>query len=334
MSLGDAISTYSLLTVGDGLVSQIPALLHLDRDRPHRHPRRPPTTTWAPTSSPQFGRQRQRRCRSAAARSLALCLIPGLPKLPFLLVGGGVLVVAQRLPEAGAERRSRRRGGRRRRSCRRRRARGAWPATCGSSRSSSSSASTSRPGRRRRGGDLLDRVRALRRKVALELGIVMPPVRTRDNLDLPPRTLRDPRSTASRSAAARPARHGARHRRRPRRPARPRRPREPVFGLAAKWVPGRAAPPGRARRRDRRRPRARSSPRTWPRSSAATPAGCSAARTSRRSSTWSSAPHPVVVEELTPAPLSLGEIQRVLQSLLDGGRRRSATWSASSRRSR
>jgi flagellar biosynthesis protein FlhA len=37
-----------------------------------------------------------------------------------------------------------------------------------------------------RGGDLLDRVRSLRRKVAMELGIVIPPVRTRDNLDLPP----------------------------------------------------------------------------------------------------------------------------------------------------
>ena len=34
------------------------------------------------------------------------------------------------------------------------------------------------------GGDLLDRVRALRRKVALELGILMPPVRTRDDLAL------------------------------------------------------------------------------------------------------------------------------------------------------
>jgi flagellar biosynthesis protein FlhA len=36
------------------------------------------------------------------------------------------------------------------------------------------------------GGDLLDRVRGLRRKLALELGMVIPPVRTRDNLDLPP----------------------------------------------------------------------------------------------------------------------------------------------------
>ena len=35
-----------------------------------------------------------------------------------------------------------------------------------------------------RGGDLLDRVRALRRKVAMDLGIVVPPLRTRDNVAL------------------------------------------------------------------------------------------------------------------------------------------------------
>ena len=37
-----------------------------------------------------------------------------------------------------------------------------------------------------RGGDLLDRVKSLRRNMATELGIVMPQVHTRDNLDLPP----------------------------------------------------------------------------------------------------------------------------------------------------
>ena len=36
-----------------------------------------------------------------------------------------------------------------------------------------------------RGGDLLDRVKALRRKVAMDTGLVIPLVRTRDNLDLP-----------------------------------------------------------------------------------------------------------------------------------------------------
>src|SRR5690606_30237007 len=39
-----------------------------------------------------------------------------------------------------------------------------------------------------RGGDLLDRVKALRRKIAQDLGIVIPLVRTRDNIELPPGT--------------------------------------------------------------------------------------------------------------------------------------------------
>ena len=38
------------------------------------------------------------------------------------------------------------------------------------------------------GGDLLERVQALRRKVAMEIGILIPPVRTRDNIELPSRT--------------------------------------------------------------------------------------------------------------------------------------------------
>jgi len=45
-----------------------------------------------------------------------------------------------------------------------------------------------------KGGDLLDRVRALRRKLALELGIVIPLVRTRDNMELPSPYVHDSRS--------------------------------------------------------------------------------------------------------------------------------------------
>lgn len=36
------------------------------------------------------------------------------------------------------------------------------------------------------GGDLLDRIRSIRRKIALEMGIVVPPIRIRDNLQLRP----------------------------------------------------------------------------------------------------------------------------------------------------
>ncbi|MEB0222582.1 FHIPEP family type III secretion protein, partial [Pseudomonas sp. AB12(2023)] len=36
--------------------------------------------------------------------------------------------------------------------------------------------------------DLLARVRALRRKIAIDLGVVVPPVRTRDSVELPSAT--------------------------------------------------------------------------------------------------------------------------------------------------
>ena len=87
------------------------------------------------------------------------------------------------------------------------------------------------------GGDLLDRVSALRRKLAMELGFVMPPVRTRDDAQLPARARTSSRCTASPSArASRP-------------PARVLvigehldplpgdDVKEPVFGLDARWTP-------------------------------------------------------------------------------------------------
>jgi flagellar biosynthesis protein FlhA len=86
------------------------------------------------------------------------------------------------------------------------------------------------------GGDLLDRVRALRRKLAQEIGIVVPLVRTRDNLDLPPRhyAIRVHGVEVARGPGA--GRHGARHRRRPGLPARHGH-QGARLRLDAKWVP-------------------------------------------------------------------------------------------------
>mgnify|MGYP003436794782 FL=1 len=39
-----------------------------------------------------------------------------------------------------------------------------------------------------KGGDLLDRISQIRRQTALDLGIVLPSIRVRDNLQLPPNT--------------------------------------------------------------------------------------------------------------------------------------------------
>ena len=166
-----------------------------------------------------------------------------------------------------------------------------------------------------RGGDLLDRVRALRRKVALELGIVIPPVRTRDNLDLPPSAyaIRVHGVEAVRGDA--PAGSvlvlGERPSGIPGTPT-----RDPVFGLDASWVPAEFAAQAEL-----------AGATVVDRGSVVTAHLAEVVRShagrllSRQDVKLLvdavRATDPVVAEELGTASLSLAEVQRVLQGLLD-----------------
>src|SRR3712207_5202543 len=183
MSLSDAIHTYSLLSIGDGLVSQIPALL-LSVATGLVVTRSTADEDMGTDIVRQLGRHRT-PLRVAGAGAIAMCLIPGLPKLPFLIVGGALLLASTRVAEepeveqtdAVAE--------------------GPEPADTPENmvadiqvdpiglELSADLIDLVDPSA---GGDLLDRVKALRKKVAADVGIVMPPVRTRDNLELPLRT--------------------------------------------------------------------------------------------------------------------------------------------------
>src|SRR5438105_9991996 len=96
LSFSDAIQHYSLLTVGDGLVAQIPALLvSLSSGL---------IVTRAATDSDlgtdllaQFT-SHKRTLQLAGGAIGSLAIVPGLPKLPFLVIGGLLLVLASRLP--------------------------------------------------------------------------------------------------------------------------------------------------------------------------------------------------------------------------------------------
>jgi flagellar biosynthesis protein FlhA len=153
--------------------------------------------------------------------------------------------------------------------------------------------------------------------MALELGIVMPPVRTRDDLDLPlsayairisgvdcasghapPGTI----LAIGDGLGALPGRAGT----------------EPVFGLAGKWIPAelhhQAEMMGAT---------------VVDRASViithlAEVVRANASRLLGREDVRAlvevvKRTHPVVIEELTPAQLSLGQVQRVLHALLDEG---------------
>jgi flagellar biosynthesis protein FlhA len=182
LSLSNAISTYSLLSVGDGLVSQIPALL-LSLSTAIIVTRAATEHDLGHDVLTQLSRYR-RIVRTTGLVMAGLAIIPGLPKLPFLLVGGSVFIFGSRLPkEPGAQDAEPVQA----------------PAAVATDTPESIAAGIAVEQlvlelglelidlvQTERGGDLLDRVKALRRNVASELGIVMPQVHTRDNLDLPP----------------------------------------------------------------------------------------------------------------------------------------------------
>ncbi len=313
MSAGEAVSTYSLLAVGDGLVSMVPALL-LSTATGIVVTRSAADGELGQDMIAQLGRTKQ-PLRIAGGAMVALALMPGLPKIPFLLTGALILFLASRVKDAVPEDED--------------------AATPAADEPSPDSPEAIAEKMRvdplelevafdlvelvdtARGGDLLDRVKALRRKVAMDTGLVIPLVRTRDNLDLPASQyvvwlngvpVAKGTSPAGTVLAIGDSLEGL--------PGKPTR--EPVFGLAAKWVPA-----------ELQRQAEMAGATVVDRSSVITTHLAEVVRQNaaqllgredvklllemvRRS-------HPVVVEELTGGGLSLGQVQQVLQALLEEG---------------
>jgi len=311
LSPGESVSTYSLLSVGDGLVSQIPALL-MSVATGLIVTRAATDGDMGSDVARQFGNQ-YRALQMGGAAVLGLVLIPGLPKIPFLVTGGIVLFMGTRLkPSAEAATVAEETG--------------PQPVSPDSPEAIADAmridplelevaydlvdlVDTGS------GGDLLERIRALRRKLALELGMVIPLVRTRDDLELPPSTYRIKINGVETARGEAPPgtvlaigdNLG---------PLPGTDTREPVFGLPGKWLPA-----------ELRHQAELSGATVVDRSSVITThlaevvrenAGRLLSREDVRALTdMLKRTHPVVVEELTPALLTIGEIQSVLQSLLD-----------------
>ena len=317
LSFGDAMQTY---TAADdrrrpGRAAAGAAAVH--RGGHAGHPRHRASRRWARRSAAQvFG---QRRALVVAAALMGLIgIVPGMPNLPFLLFAGVLGYAAWRLKkheEAGG------RAGR---------------AGIGRAPASSAVAELSwdevRPVEplglevgyrlialvdKAQGGELLTRLKGVRRKLTQDLGFLIPAVHVRDNLEL----------AAGQYRILRPRRAGGE-----RRPAsRPRCWRSTRAGCSGRWK----ASPARTRRSawtpsgscpaSARMPNRWATPwsmpapwspptcRTW---CANAPPNCSA--TTKCSSCWRSVgkASPKLVEDLTPKLLPLSVVVRVLQSLL------------------
>jgi flagellar biosynthesis protein FlhA len=316
LSFGDAIKTYSLLTVGDGLVAQIPALL-ISLSSGLIVTRAATEMDLGSDLLHQFTRHKK-TLQLGGGAICAVAIVPGLPKIPFFIVGGALLLLATRLPsdaeiaarEAAAQE-----------------IEVAAPVVSPDSPEALVGEMRVEPLELEiaydlidlvdasKGGDLLDRVRALRRKLALELGVVIPLVRTRDNLELPASTYAVRVNGVDVGRGEAPAGHvlvlGDDAGSLPGIPT-----REPVFGLPATWVPN-----------EFRHQAEITGATVVDRASVITTHLAEVVR--RNAGRLLSRQDvkmlidvvkqsdPVVVDELNGAGITTGEIQRVLQMLLD-----------------
>ncbi len=319
----EALKTYTVLTVGDGLVTMIPSLLvsmagGMVVTRASSNA----------TLSADLGTQllsRRRSLQIAAGVMVALACIPGLPKFSFLAIAGVVALLAARLPKTVKDKdgtdlevEAAEPGAR---------------AAVGKDKKPAKSDSIEDLLKLdelalevgyslvnlvdvAQGGQLLARVKALRSSLALQLGFIVPPIHITDNVRLKPReyviSLRgveiarwemlEDQVLAISSELKPPPLAGT--------PT-----REPAFGVAALWI---------ARALE---------------SQALTSGYAVVDQTSVLSTHLAevirqhayelltrqetkrlldrlSESHPKLVEELVPKILSLGEVQKVLQQLL------------------
>ena len=185
IELGEAARTYTVLTVGDGLVTLIPSLLVSVAGGI--------TLTRANSAGLLGGEIRQQLLAKpvtlylASLVSGAMCLIPGLPKIAFLSVAAGLYLAGRRVaasppppPPAEAAVSEKKKAG---------------------EAVSSDLAQLLRLEEltleigfqliplvdEKQGGQLLSRVRSLRRHLSAEMGFLVPPVHISDNLRLKPR---------------------------------------------------------------------------------------------------------------------------------------------------
>lgn len=181
MGAGDAAALYTILTIGDGLVSQIPALITsiaagiiITR------------STSEDSLGSDLGRELTARPRAigiAAGVLLAFAAVPGLPSSPFLILAlsmGAVAFLAHRdqLQEETKKGQAEKPAGKAEEKPEDYLHLDPLEITLGYGLIPLVDPA--------QGGDLLDRITMLRKSTALELGIVIPPIRIRDDITFNP----------------------------------------------------------------------------------------------------------------------------------------------------
>ena len=182
MSFTDALQNYTLLTVGDGLVSQIPALIVSTAAGMIVTRSASGTALDRELRTQLFGKPKALLIASGALGLFAI--VPGLPTIPFLILAGltgsvGFVTLRDRQEDDT-------------------KAAKAPPAPTVQKQEQIEDYLQVDPLEveigyglislvdEAQGGDLFNRITNMRKQLAMELGVVIPPVRVRDNLQLQP----------------------------------------------------------------------------------------------------------------------------------------------------
>lgn len=186
MEITDALSTYTILTIGDGLVSQIPALL-VSVAAGLVVTRSASGQKLEEELGIQFGKQ-PRAMGVVSGTLVALAFVPGFPAMPFLLLAastGGIAYLRTKVLERKEQERL----------------------LTEMSEAQVQQKPQEQPVEEllridpvevelgyglialvdeNQGGDVFKRISNIRRQLATELGIILPPVRVRDDLKIEP----------------------------------------------------------------------------------------------------------------------------------------------------
>ncbi|MGA9798818.1 MAG: flagellar biosynthesis protein FlhA [Terriglobales bacterium] len=312
----EALKNYTVLTVGDGLVTMIPSLLVSVAGGIVVTRASSESTLGVDLGRQLFGKRRA--LWIAAGVMLGLALIPGLPKLSFGLMALLMIVLARRAkPESAVEGQ-------------------VVPGTAAAKTAGAATAATDPLESvlkldelmlevgvglvplvdAKQGGQLLGKVRSLRKQLAAQLGFLVPPIHITDNLTLKEREyviylrgveiarweMQRERLLAISSQASPPPLQG-------------KETREPAFNVAAKWITGELQPQAIAAGYvvvDHT-------------SALATHLGeivkqnaylLLTRHETKRLIDRLNDSHPKLVEELIPKLMTLGEVQKVLQQVL------------------
>jgi len=182
------VQTYTLLTIGDGLVSQIPALI-ISTSAGVIVSRAASNVSMGREFLSQFGRQPQ-AIAVASGIIILFSLIPGLPHIPFMILGlaTGALSLVTVKRQAQVEESAREEEAKRQQESEPppgapETIEALLPLDILELEVSYGLVPLVDESQER---DLLERIRAIRRQFAMDMGLIIPPMHVRDNLQLKP----------------------------------------------------------------------------------------------------------------------------------------------------